>query len=79
MIEEVIERNRSGELLECFSSGTAVVIGSVKNIEFKGENHKIYIDEKLKAGPITAAIRDDIVGIQEGRIKDTFGWTRVIN
>jgi hypothetical protein len=56
-----------------------VVIGSVKNIEYKGENHKIYIDEKLKAGPITAEIRDDIVGIQEGRKKDTFGWTRVIN
>ncbi len=66
-------------MLECFSAGTAVVIGSVKNIEYKGENHKIYIDEKLKAGPITAEIRDDIVGIQEGRKKDTFGWTRIIN
>lgn len=36
MIDEVMERNKKGELLECFSAGTAVVIGSVKNIEFKG-------------------------------------------
>ena len=56
-----------------------MVIGSVKNIEYKGENHNIYIDEKLKAGPITAEIRDDIVGSQEGRKKDNLGWTRIIN
>ncbi len=75
----MIERIKNGELLECFNSGTAVIIGSVKNIEFKGENYKISIDEKLKAGPITASIRNDIVGIQEGRIKDPFGWSKVLN
>jgi hypothetical protein len=64
MIDEVLERNKKGELLECFSSGTAVVIGSVKNIEFKGENHPIYIDPTLHAGPITADIRKDILSIQ---------------
>lgn len=56
-----------------------MVIGSVKNIEFNGIDHKIYIDEKLKAGPITAAIRDDIVGIQEGRKPDNWGWTKLLN
>jgi hypothetical protein len=31
-IDEVIERNEKGELLECFSSGTAVIVGPVKII-----------------------------------------------
>jgi len=35
------------------------VIGSVRNIEYKGENILIHIDEKLKAGLITAAIREE--------------------
>ena len=29
-------RNSKGELLESFSSGTAVIVGPVKNIEYKG-------------------------------------------
>lgn len=31
-IHEVIEKQKNGDLLECFSAGTAVIIGSVKNI-----------------------------------------------
>lgn len=56
-ITEVIERNKKGELLECFSAGTAVIIGSVKNIEYNGEQHEIYINEELKAGEHTFKIR----------------------
>lgn len=65
--------------MECFSSGTAVIVGSVKNIEYKGTNHKISIDEKLQAGPVTSMIRQQLLDIQEGRTEDKFGFTRIIN
>jgi hypothetical protein len=45
-----LERNKKGELLECFTSGTAVIIGSVKNIEYNGVNHAIHYEENLQAG-----------------------------
>lgn len=33
-IDEVIERQKKGELVEAFGSGTAVLVSSIKNIEF---------------------------------------------
>ena len=51
-------------MLECFSAGTAVIIGSVKNIEYNGENHPIHIEEKLQAGKHTFKIRKELLDIQ---------------
>lgn len=76
LITEVLERQQKGELLESFGAGTAVIVSSVKNIEYKGKDYKIPIDEKLQAGPITFQIRKDILDIQEGRKADKFGWVR---
>jgi branched-chain amino acid aminotransferase len=73
-IEEVIERQKKGELLECFGAGTAVIINGVKNIEYRGVNYSIPFDEKLQIGPISAQIRQKILDIQEGRTPDPFGW-----
>lgn len=75
----MLERNKKGELMECFTTGTAAIVGSVKNIEYKGENHKINIEEKLSAGPITFRIRQELLDIQEGRAEDKHGWARVLN
>lgn len=56
-IDEVIERNLKGELLEAFGSGTAVIVGSVKNINYRGKDYPINYDPELGAGPITFQIR----------------------
>lgn len=66
-------------MLECFSAGTAVIIGSVMNIEYNGEDHPIHIEEKLQAGQHTFSIRKELLDIQEGIKEDSFGWTKVIN
>lgn len=78
-IQEVLERNKSGDLLECFSAGTAVIVGSVNNIEHNGVDHKIAYNEQLQAGEVTFMIRKELLDIQEGRGKDHFGWSKVIN
>ena len=75
-IEEVIERQQRGELIECFGAGTAVIVNGVKNIEYKGVNYAIPVDEKLRIGPISYQIRSKILDIQEGRAADPFQWVR---
>lgn len=43
-IHEIKERSRSGELLECFGAGTAVILSPVSNIEFEGHQIDIPVD-----------------------------------
>jgi len=76
-IQEVIERHKKGELLECFGAGTAVIISGVKEIEFRGQKVTI-LDDKTLIGPISHEIRNKILGIQEGRIPDKFGWVKLL-
>lgn len=71
-MSEVIERHTRGELLECFGSGTAVIISAVSNIHYRDKNYSI------PNSNISQAIRKDLLDIQEGRAEDRFGWiTRV--
>ena len=36
------------------------------------------LDNKTLIGPISHEIRDKILGIQEGRIPDKYGWVKVV-
>jgi branched-chain amino acid aminotransferase len=63
-IDEVIEKHQKGQLVECFGAGTAVIINGVKNIEYKGKNYSIPVDEKLQIGPVSHRIRNGILAIQ---------------
>jgi branched-chain amino acid aminotransferase len=74
-IDEVVERHKKGELLECFGAGTAVIVSGVKNIEYNGVNYKIPVDDKLQIGPISYKVRQSILDLQEGRVPDVFNWT----
>lgn len=76
-IQEVLERHAKGELLECFGAGTAVIISGVKEIAYKGQKVQL-MDDKSLIGPISHEIRNKILGIQEGRLPDKYGWVRVL-
>lgn len=60
----MIERHQKNQLVECFGAGTAVIVSGVKNIEYKGTNYNIPVDEKLQIGPVTHRIRNGILEIQ---------------
>lgn len=45
MINELLERHAKGEFLECFCSGTAVIVSPVRLIEYKGKEYPIQINE----------------------------------
>jgi branched-chain amino acid aminotransferase len=65
----------SGKLREAFACGTAAVISAIGKI--KSTSGDIVIGDGA-GGPITAALRAKLVGIQRGEIADTEGWVRKV-
>jgi branched-chain amino acid aminotransferase len=74
-IDEVCDGITSGEITECFGCGTACVISPIGELKYKG---KSYVINHSKTGEVTKHIYDTITGIQYGRIKDKFGWIKVV-
>lgn len=74
-IDEVCEGITKGEITEFFGCGTACVISPVGELKYKD---KSYVINNSKTGKITENIYDTITGIQYGKIKDKFGWIKVI-
>jgi len=74
-VDELIEANKSGKLLEAFGTGTAAVISPVGELTYKDKT--IVINDK-KIGALTQKFYDTLTGIQVGQIADTHNWvTRV--
>lgn len=65
------EDSASGKITEAFACGTAAVItpiGQVIASEFT------IGDPEAQAGAITMAIREELTGIQTGKVADRYGW-----
>ena len=75
-IDEVMEKAASGELKECFGSGTAAVISPVGALHYKGEEVTINGGE---TGPVAKRLFDTITAIQYGELEDGHGWTEVLD
>lgn len=39
--------------MECFGTGTAVIVSPIMNLHFKGVDYNIPVDTNLQCGPIT--------------------------
>ena len=65
----------SGKLREVFACGTAAVVSAIGKI--KSANGDIVIGDGT-SGPITAALKAKLVGIQRGDVADTEGWVHKI-
>ncbi len=65
----------SGKLREAFACGTAAVVSAIGKI--KSANGEIVIGDGT-GGPITAALKAKLVGIQRGDVPDTEGWVRKV-
>ena len=71
-VDEVIKTAESGEMEECFGTGTAAVVSPVGELRF--ENEKMPISNN-HIGELTQRIYDTITGIQLGRIEGPEGWS----
>lgn len=68
-IHEVLEAYKSGELKEIWGTGTAAVITPIHQLDFRDESMVFdYVD------PLFQKIKDNLVGIQKGKVEDTFDW-----
>lgn len=74
-IEEVAEQYKSGNLKECFGTGTAAVISPVGELLY-GETKMLINDGKI--GEVSQKLYDTLTGIQWGKLPDTFGWTKQV-
>jgi branched-chain amino acid aminotransferase len=63
----------SGKLRECFACGTAAVVAAIGQIKSAQGDFAI---GNGNGGPITAALKAELVGIQRGQVPDQDGWVR---
>lgn len=66
---------KDGPADEAFFTGTAAVISPISRIHHAGKDYA-FGDE---AGPYATKLRDQLVGIQTGRLPDPFGWVTVVD
>ena len=74
-IDDLMQAGRDGKVEEVFGTGTAAVISPVGMLAYKDE--KLVINNE-QIGDLTQKLYDYLTGIQWGRVKDEFGWTRKV-
>jgi branched-chain amino acid aminotransferase len=65
----------SGEITEVFACGTAATITPVGEVRGRSAGWKIGGGEP---GPVTARLREQLLGIQFGQLPDPYGWVHKI-
>ena len=71
-VDEVVEAAKSGEMEECFGTGTAAVVSPVGELRYEEERMAI---GGGKIGELNQKFYDTITGIQLGKIKGPDGWS----
>ena len=61
----------SGRLAEAFACGTAAVIAPIGTVRHAGGEFAI---DGAECGPVTARLRETLIGIQRGQLPDPRGW-----
>lgn len=70
-LDEVVKAAQDGTLEEAFGTGTAAVISPIG--ELIVDDKTITINDG-KIGEVSHLLYDTIVGIQNGKVEDTYGW-----
>lgn len=70
-MDEIIEAQKKGTLMESFASGTAAIVSPVGQIYYEGKEYPI---NGGKTGVLTEKLYNEILQIQYGEKDDPFGW-----
>ncbi len=62
----------SGEIIEAFACGTAAVVTQIS--EIKSEKFGIWMPELAAEDSVALSLREELTGIQYGRVDDRHGW-----
>ncbi len=71
-VDELKDAHKNGMLKEVFGTGTAAVISPVGELMIDDDT---LIINNGKMGETTSLMYDTLTGIQNGTVKDDFGWT----
>ncbi len=71
-VDEIVEAARTGQMEECWGTGTAAVISPVGELRY--ENDLMTIGDG-KTGELTQKLYDTLTGIQTGEIGGPEGWS----
>ncbi|OCT46485.1 putative branched-chain-amino-acid aminotransferase TOXF [Cladophialophora carrionii] len=71
-----IDYNELPEFKEVMAAGTAASLVPIKSITMRSKNDKFEypVNEKLDPGPVCSQLLGTLKGIQQGKVKDQFGW-----
>lgn len=76
VLSEVLDQISSGEITELFACGTAAVINPIGTLRAHGGSWTV---GDGGSGETTLALREELTGIQYGRVADRHGWlTRLV-
>lgn len=64
-------------MIECFGSGTAVIVCPVKNLNYNGKDYPMPINPEFGSGNLTKKLLDWVMDIQYGVTESD--WCKVIN
>ena len=69
-VDELLAAKKSGELLEIFGSGTAVVVQPIIGFGYKDEK----FETPLPENSIALRLKEHLMDIQYNKTEDPFGW-----
>ena len=74
-VDELVEAHSNGILKEVFGTGTAVTVAPINSITVGDQ--KIEIESQINS--YASKLKKNLQGIQNGSIKDVYGWTSKVN
>jgi len=68
------------EFKEVMAAGTAASLVPIKSITMKSRNDRFEypVNENLDPGPVCTKLLTTLKGIQQGKVKDQFGWNSIV-
>jgi len=73
-IQELLEAHAEGKLKECFATGTAATIVSIKSLGGRGKQYDLNSGE----GTLAEKVKKQITDIKTGKGEDVFNWVETI-
>ncbi|GAB2513010.1 branched-chain amino acid aminotransferase [Paramicrobacterium agarici] len=70
-VDELCDGLATGEITEIFATGTAAAITPIGQLKSPAGS---WGSVDAATGPVTRALRDELTGIQHGRVEDRHGW-----
>lgn len=75
-VAELIDACENGTIDEAWGTGTAAVISPIGEISYEGKKYTI---NNGNIGEVTKKLYDSLTGIQLGREKDPFNWSKILD